>query len=374
MRRMAKKLIKKNIKIYNLLLKIGYLIINKKIKREEVNYNKILENYSPKPQEKTYFSKNEIVSEEYDLQIIIPAYNVEKYIEESVESVLNQKTKYKILIIIINDGSTDETLSRLQKYKKYENIRIINQENQGLSGARNTGIHQIYSRYLMFLDSDDILLENAINNLLNKVIMYDFDIVEGNYKRYKEEKFFIEGKVHKENINVNNRQLYGFAWGKVIKSNIFYNLKFPLNYLYEDSIFSYLIYPQQIKCGVIYDFVYGYRVNMNSITNTEHNNPRCIETYYITEELIKNGLKLYNIKLSKEIYTQVLQQIRLNYSRTINCPEEVKKAIFFKTQDLINNYFKDFLGIQEGLYGSLEESILTNNYGRYNFLCKYWRG
>lgn len=72
-------------------------------------YSNILENYSPKPNSKTYITENKIISEEYDLQIIIPAYNVEKYIEECVDSILKQKTNYKILVIIINDGSTDNT-------------------------------------------------------------------------------------------------------------------------------------------------------------------------------------------------------------------------------------------------------------------------
>lgn len=65
-------------------------------------YSSILENYSPKPISKTYIKENKIISEEYDLQIIIPAYNVEKYIEECVDSILNQKTNYKVLVIIIN--------------------------------------------------------------------------------------------------------------------------------------------------------------------------------------------------------------------------------------------------------------------------------
>lgn len=367
MKVVLKKIIKRNTKLYDFLLKIGCLLKYKKIKREEIDYNKILEEYSPKPKEKTYYSKNKIISQEYDLQIIIPAYNVEKYIEECIESVLNQKTKYKILIVIINDGSTDKTLSIIKKYEKYQNIKIINQKNTGISEARNRGIEKIYAKYLMFLDSDDILLENAIENLMSVALKFKAEIVEGSYYQYFQKKLY-NGFEHK---NRRNEKLYGFPWGKVLINKIFEELRFPLKTQYEDSIFSYLIYPKYLKFQVIENYVYGYRNNFDSITNKLKNNRRNIETYYITEELIKNGLNLYNIKISKEIYIHILNQIKVNHNRTIKCPDEIKKAIFFRSQDLLNSYFKNFLGTSNGNYKILEDSILNNNYAKYEFICKY---
>lgn len=89
------------------------------------------------------------------ISIIIPVYNVEKYIEECLISVLNQTMK-EIEIICINDGSTDNSLKILNNYKnKNENIRIVNQENSGLSNARNVGLSLAKGEYIFFLDSDD---------------------------------------------------------------------------------------------------------------------------------------------------------------------------------------------------------------------------
>lgn len=331
-------------------------------------HNNILENYSPRPLPKTYIAENKIVSEEYDLQIIIPAYNVEKYIEECVDSVLNQKTNYKILVIIINDGSTDNTGDLLKKYSNISNIRIISQKNSGISEARNQGLKEIYAKYIMFLDSDDILLKDSINNLLDFGFKNNLDIVEGGYYSYIDGNL-IEGRNHI--VSINSNQLFGFPWGKIIKNKIFNNLKFPLKTQYEDSIFAYLVYPQNFKCGTIKEYVYGYRVNPNSITRTLMKNKRCIETFYITEELLTNGIDFYNIELTEKLFKQYLHQIKLNYKRTVSCPEGVKKAIFFGSKKLLEDRFKNFLKNSKGIDKKLVKSLLENDYGKYCFICKY---
>lgn len=358
--------------LYKCFIMIGIQVYNKKINefKDENKYNDILENYSPKPFPKSYIGENKIVSEEYDLQIIIPAYNAEKYIEECINSVLNQKTDYKILIIVINDGSTDNTETILKKYCNIFNIRIISQKNLGISEARNQGLKEIFAKYIMFLDSDDILLKNSINNLLNFGFKNDLDIVEGGYYSYLNGDL-IRGRGHINSIN--NNQLFGFPCMKIIKNKIFINLKFPIKTQYEDSIFSYLIYPQNFKCGSIKDFVYGYRVNTNSISYTLMKNKRCVETFYITEELLTNGIDFYNIKLTEELFKQYLNQIKLNYRRTISCPEEVKKAIFFGSKKLMKNKFKEFLVNVKGIDKKLVESLLKNDYGKYCFICKFVR-
>lgn len=108
---------------------------------------------------------------QYDLQIIIPAYNAEKYIEKCLNSILSQKTQYTYVITVINDGSTDETLQILSKYLDDEHIDIISQSNKGFSGARNCGLKNLVGHYLMFVDSDDWICEDAIE----KLSIYLFD-------------------------------------------------------------------------------------------------------------------------------------------------------------------------------------------------------
>lgn len=375
---LVKIILKKYRKMYYIALDILSKFFNEEI-RENLITNKILEEYSSEPPKKTYVFKNDIISEEYDLQIIIPAYNVEKYIEECLESVFNQNTKYKILVIIINDGSTDSTLSKILKYQKYKNLQIINSLNRGLSSARNLGMEKIYARYIMFLDSDDYICQNSIEKLLNKAYEKNYDIVEGGYLRVTDSKqilYEFKHEVKDKELYTNSSNLTGFAWGKVIKNKVLKEIRFPLNYYYEDSILSWLVYPKGYFFTTIEDNVYMYRLNRNSITSTTKKNNRNIETWYITKEMIENGLKLYNISITERLYLQFLQQVRLNYVRTINNPEIIKKAVFIETLEIYDKYLKKFFYKNLNLpimYKILEKSLVTKNYGKYKFICKYGR-
>lgn len=371
---LIKKFLKKNIKIYWIFLQVFSKFFNKKIE-ENLNTNKILQEYSPKPLEKTYVYKNNVVSEEYDLQIIIPAYNVEKYIEECLDSVFNQKTKYKILVIVVNDGSTDSTFSKILKYQKFKNLKIINSSNGGLSSARNLGLEKIYAKYIMFLDSDDYICQDSIEKLLDEAYRKNYDIVEGTYLRVTDSKKILY-KLKHEKENENKNKLRGFAWGKVIKNKVFKEIRFPLNYYYEDSIFSWLIYPKGYYFTTIEDNIYMYRLNHSSITNIIKTNNRNIETWYITKEMIENGLKLYNISINEKLYLQFLHQIKLNYIRTMNNPEIIKKSIFIETLEIYEKNFKQYDDKNLELTAIdkiLEESLKEKNYGKYKFICRYGR-
>ena len=99
------------------------------------------------------------------VSVIVPVYNVEKYLKDCLNSVINQ-TLEDIEIICVNDGSTDNSLAILEDYaKKDSRIKIINQKNKGLSGARNTGMKHVQGEYILFLDSDDWLKEDALSEL-----------------------------------------------------------------------------------------------------------------------------------------------------------------------------------------------------------------
>ena len=113
------------------------------------------------------------------LSIIIPAYNAEKYIKPCIESLYKQNLQEnEFEIILINDGSTDNTLSIVKTFSKlHSNINIINQENQGLSITRNNGIAKARGKYILFVDSDDVLVNNSIKMMLNIAIDNSLDIL-----------------------------------------------------------------------------------------------------------------------------------------------------------------------------------------------------
>lgn len=122
------------------------------------------------------------------LSIIIPVYNVEKYVEKCIRSCENQdipKEDYEV--IVVNDGSPDGSLAIVERVaKEYPNIKVISQENQGLSGARNTGLAAAQGEYVWFVDSDDWIEENCLMRLTEKLVD-DIDILQIQYKNAYED-------------------------------------------------------------------------------------------------------------------------------------------------------------------------------------------
>ena len=105
----------------------------------------------------------------YKLTVIVAAYNVEKYIEKCLESLVNQTYK-NLEILVVNDGSTDNTKQIIEKYeKKSENLKLLNKENGGLSSARNFGLQNTETEYVTFVDGDDYLELNTYEVIMKKV-------------------------------------------------------------------------------------------------------------------------------------------------------------------------------------------------------------
>ena len=145
--------------------------------------SQILTAFAPDPS--TTCVANNALNPQYDLQIIVPAYNVDKYVAECLESILNQKTHYSYLVTVVNDGSTDQTPEIIRYYQeKYpDRMEVINQENRGLSGARNAALKVLKGRYITFLDSDDVMPESAIEALLDKA--NGKDIIQGGWYTFE---------------------------------------------------------------------------------------------------------------------------------------------------------------------------------------------
>ena len=126
-----------------------------------------LNRFSPKPAG-TPDATNLLPDPRCDLQIVIPAYNVESYLAKCMDSVLSQKTKYTYHVVLVDDGSTDATPAIADRYAADSRVTVIHQENRGFSGARNVGLSTLFGRYIMFVDSDDYLPQGAMRVTLWK--------------------------------------------------------------------------------------------------------------------------------------------------------------------------------------------------------------
>lgn len=217
----------------------------------------------------------------YKLSVIIPVYNVEKYLEECLNSVLNQ-TLDKIQIIIVNDGSTDGSFNIIKKYSsKHNNIKVINQENKGLSQARNVGIDNAEGEYIAFLDSDDWVVKDMYEKMYNKAKKYDCPLIisgidlvwqNGKTKKFnnfnmKEDRLYSKEEHYKLLLM---RRLNCQVGSKMCRADIWKNsnIRYEEDRYYEDIIPAFTIAKEYDKCMFINEGLYKYRMREDSITST----------------------------------------------------------------------------------------------------------
>lgn len=275
---------------------------------------------------------------QYDLQIIVPAYNVEKYIKECLDSVLSQDTSFSYIVRVINDGSTDETSKILETYKNQQRIEIIHQKNKGFSGARNTGLKEINARYLMFLDSDDRLSPGAIEALMTMAQETDADIVEGASLKFCGA-VVTKRYTHSDEKQASANNLYGFAWGKVYKADLFAHIQFPEGYWFEDTLCALILHPLAKKISTTSHCVYCYRTNFKGISRTFRGKPKCLDSYYICEQLLADRAKL-GLPMDEKFLHGIVRQFRLNSNRISSLKrKDIDKAVFIQQSALIRQYF-----------------------------------
>lgn len=344
---------------------IKYIIVKEIINIKPEDANSYLEKNAP-PLDSTPVTQHFIKDIEVDLMIIVPAYNSEKWIEECVNSIISQKTEYSFRVVFIDDGSTDDTGKILDKYIKYDMVKVIHQKNKGYSGARNTALKMINSKYIMFVDSDDYLLPNAIQCLLDLAIKKDIDIVEGNGYRFNElgrlGKIKITKRFKKENI------CWGAPWMKVMKASLWENFEFPEGYLYEDTIIGTLIFPLAKTVCFVEDEIYAYRIHEDSITQKHDKNLRRVDSYWIMLLMTKLQ-EQYNISRDYESYKSVMMHIVFTYRRTVLLPEEIKKSIFIGTSDFLMNNYSEFLEYKNRYY-LLSKAFKEKDFAKYVVYCQ----
>lgn len=265
--------------------------------------------------------------EQPKVSVIIPVYNVEKYLEETVDSVVNQTLK-EIEIILINDGSEDKSLKIAEEYlKKDKRIILINQKNQGVSFARNTGLKISNGEYIYFMDSDDfidndtleICYKNCINNKLDflffdaisfldsdsenniKIKFYDY-----NREKIREKKIYfgenITEKLLKENLFKSSACL-NFIDSKYLAK---IELKFYEGIIHEDELFTFILFLYSERTMYLNKKFFHRRIRHNSIV-TSKKSEKNIEGYLT---VIKELEKKMNSEINKNKRVLLLKRIK----------------------------------------------------------------
>lgn len=316
---------------------------------------------------------HQISEPEYDLTIIIPVYNSENYLEECLQSVLSQKTKYQYNIIAINDGSSDGSKTVLDGFLNEKKLTVIHQANQGVAAARNIALREIKAKYLMFVDSDDVLLENAVEKLLDAAVVKNADIVQGSYVTFEDQSPRITSKTIYQNSDKvpPNGVLAGMPWGKVYKASLFANVCFPERYQYEDTIITSIVTHMAEKIATISDVVCKYRLHSASITANSRGVPSSVDSIWITSCMLR-ARKTLGMKTDLLFYEHILRQVVINYRRTEKEPEQIKRCVLSFTREMLLQEKRGQDFSVSKVYAKLENAILTGDYATYSLLCKFW--
>ena len=254
---------------------------------------------------------NELIS------IIVPIYNVEKYLERCIKSLISQTYK-NIEIVLVNDGSPDNSEDICLRFKRQDNrIVYLKQKNAGLSAARNAGMKIAKGKYYMFVDSDDYVNVNFVKTLHDSLIENDADIAVCKYKVVYENseidinivekaqcKIFI-GTDKYENFFNDLKTVTTVAWNKLYKKELFNNITYPVGKLHEDEYTTYKLFDISKKIVYIDCEYYYYFFREGSITQN-YNPKRCDVLDALNEKMLffkdNHLIKYYYLNLYDYYY------------------------------------------------------------------------
>lgn len=281
------------------------------------------------------------------VSVIVPIYNVEKYLEKCINSLLSQ-TLEDIQIILVNDGSKDNSGNIAKEYEKNNKDRVIyvEKENGGLSDARNYGLKYATGDFIAFLDSDDYIEKNAYEEMYNKAIEENADYVECDFIWEFPNKI----RVDKQYPYKNKKEMFSFvrvvAWNKLIKRQLITdnNLEFPKGLRYEDIEFTYKLIPFVNKFAYVDKPFIHYVQREGSIANVQ--NERTAEIFTVLDNVIEFYKK-------NNIYEEYRDELEYNYARYLLC-SSLKRMCKIKDK-------------------TIREKLLTESWERLNLNFPNWK-
>lgn len=281
------------------------------------------------------------------ISVIVPIYNVEKYLEKCINSLLSQ-TLEDIQIILVNDGSKDNSGNIAKEYEKNNKNGVIyvEKENGGLSDARNYGLKYATGDFIAFLDSDDYIEKNAYEKMYNKAIEENADYVECDFLWEFPNKI----RVDKQYPYKNKKEMLSFvrvvAWNKLIKRQLITdnNLEFPKGLRYEDVEFTYKLIPFINKFAYVDKPFIHYVQREGSIANVQ--NERTAEIFTVLDNVIEFYKK-------NNIYEKYRDELEYNYARYLLC-SSLKRMCKIKDK-------------------TIREKLLTESWERLNLNFPNWK-
>ena len=312
------------------------------------------------------------------ISVIIPVYNVEKFLPYSLERVINQTYK-NLEIILINDGSTDGSKAICEKYAKNDKrIKLLSQKNQGAAVARNTGLEVASGEYIGFVDSDDVISLEFYECLYKLLKETDSDISECASVQISDEDLF--NKNYKfDNINnleyittdslgalnrINSEDIYItgksiVVWNKLYKKELFDDIRFPAGKKYEDDLTTYKLFNEIHKLVSTEKVLYNYVQRKNSLMHKEFSMSRleALEVFDNYEQFFKeyNNRYLYAKCLVRylRILCTILEEL---YNSQYEDKEKVKNILEKKFNEVYSKLANSLDGLKSNELEYVEEN------------------
>ena len=286
------------------------------------------------------------------ISLIIPIYNVEKYLKECLLSLQNQTYK-NIEVIMVNDGSPDNSVIIAEDFKNTDSrFKLHTQENAGLSAARNTGIGLASGQYIWFIDSDDIISEKAVEIMVSNLQNTGSDFAVGCYRRINSSGVKKAGhwvvEAHSEPKNNLTLQespeilVNATAWSKVVNYNFLIknNLYFPVGVLYEDQLWSTKLYSSAHSFNILKDIVYDWRVRDDNSSITQQS--KDVDNLDAILKAIQTSLIKFNeLGLNNIAHERIVQVLSNNMREYISYLNHTDRSYMERLSDGIISISKD---------------------------------
>ena len=304
------------------------------------------------------------------ISVIIPVYNVEKYLCECIDSVLNQSYE-NLEIILVDDGSTDGSGMICDEYgKKDARIKVIHQKNQGLSGARNTGFQKASGEYIYFLDSDDWIVTCTIEKLLNKakdeeaeVVFFEAYSFEDGHPEQMTSKGYSYENAYATDKGLNiieqlqkNKEYHSAVPLLFINRNYMEkaDVRFEPGILYEDMLFTYELFCKANRVTQLKDALYRRRYRNNSIMTSKKTkkNFECALIVYEKIRDVSRQLEISHSEASKQYIVRCAFNV-FNYYKALDRDEQkVSRKLLEKfRQNVLENKSYGNKALQMRCYG-----------------------
>ena len=262
------------------------------------------------------------------VSVIVPVYNVEKYLPKCLDSLVNQTLK-DIEIIIVNDGSPDESDKIISRYaKKYKNIKAYAKENGGLSDARNFGLKKATGKYVAFIDSDDYIDKDMLKKMYEKAISKNLDIIVCDSVNVYENgnKVLIHSNLHySDNVIRNYLISPPMACTRLYNIDLFNNLEFKKNIYYEDLELTPKLVNITTKIDFLEEGMYYYLQRTGSIMKQKEFNNRLLDIFTV----LSSNKAVLEDKYPQEIeymyITHLLRTATLRFLEYNNCKEYINR-------------------------------------------------